>query len=128
MNSKRGDVDSAHGEHDHSAESVGSLFQPDALVNHQYLESFRRGVSFAPEKQLMLAVLEDAIYTLADGRTATDGRKQRLFKETEDWFFRDDADWIFSFVALCGALGLDPDYLRKGVSRWRHLSHTASMN
>jgi hypothetical protein len=128
MNLARADVDSAHGEQGHSAQRGGSLFQPDPLVNDHYLQSFRRGVSFAPEKELMLAVLEDAIHTLADTRTATDGRKQRLFKETEDWFFRDDADWIFSFVALCGALGLDPDYLRKGVSRWRQLNHTASLN
>ena len=68
----------------------------------------------------MAAILEDAIETLEDHWTASGGKKRRLFKETEAWIFSDDANWVFSFVSVCSALGLDPDYLRKGVSRWQH--------
>jgi hypothetical protein len=128
MDWERTDVDSATRAYGGSGEQVGSLFQPDALVADQYLESFRRGASFEPEKELMLAVLEDAVKTLQDHRTASGGPKKRLFEETEEWFFSDDAGWVFSFVSVCSALGLDPDYLRKGISRWRHLGHSGSLN
>jgi hypothetical protein len=128
MDLERADVDSAQSVYGYSGEGIGSLFQPDALVKDQYLESFRRGASLEPEKELMLAILEDAIKTLQDNRTASGGQKKRLFEETEEWFFSDDADWVFSFVSVCGALGLDPDYLRKGISRWCHFSHNVSLN
>jgi len=28
-------------------------------------------------------------------------------------------DWIFSFVNCCDALGIEPDYLRQGLLRWK---------
>jgi hypothetical protein len=120
--------DLAQGRLAYSGETINSLFQPDALLNEQYLKSFRRGASFEPEKELMLAVLEDAIETLQENRSALSGRKKRLFDETCDWFFTDDPNWIFSFVSVCDALGLNPDYLRKGVSRRRCYSRSTSLN
>jgi hypothetical protein len=90
--------------------------------------AFRRGVACEPEKELMLAVLEDAIKTFQDNFTAIASRKKRLFEEIREWFFSDDAKWVFSFVSVCGALGLDPDYLRKGLSRRCDLSRSANLN
>lgn len=110
------------------AEMIQSLFQPDALVNEQYLESFRRGAALEPEKELMLAVLEDAVRTLQETCSTLSGPKKRLFEETRDWFFSDDAKWVFSFVSVCGVLGLDPDYLRKGLRQRRDLSRSARLN
>jgi hypothetical protein len=128
MDLRKADRDaSADDIHGGSGESASSLFQPDVLVNDQYLETFRRGACFEPEKELMAAILEDAIETLQENRTGLSGRKQRLLEETEDWLFSDDANWIFSFVSVCGVLGLDPDYLRKCVRR-RQLSDSASLN
>ena len=121
-------VDSANRVYGDSGEGIGSLYQPDALVNDQYLQSFRAGASFEPEKELMLAVLEDAIKTLQDNRTALCSQRKRLVEETEEWFFSDNADWVFSFVSVCATLGLDPDYLRNGISRWRHLGLSGSLN
>lgn len=128
MDTEKADMDSAHGAGGDSGEAMASLFQPDVLANDLYLESFRRGALFEPEKQLMAAILEDAIETLEDHRTASGGKKQWLFEETEAWIFSDDTDWVFSFVSVCRALGLDPDYLRKGIRRWRHLSRAGSLN
>jgi hypothetical protein len=128
MDFEQAHTDSANGASVDSGERIGSLFQPDALLSHQYLDSFRRQISFEPEKQLMLALLEDAIKTFQDNRTASDSKKRRLFKETEEWIFSDDTDWVFSFVSVCSALGLDPDYVRKGISRWHQLSRSGSLN
>jgi hypothetical protein len=64
MDTEKADMDSAHGADGDSGEAMASLFQPDVLANDLYLESFRRGALFEPEKHLMAAILEDAIETI----------------------------------------------------------------
>ena len=128
MDLERIEMDSAEDARRASGETINSLFQPDALVNDQYLESFRRGAALEPERELMLAILEDAIKTLQEHHGALSVKKKRLFEETRNWFFSDDATWIFSFVSVCATLGLNPDYLRKGLSRRRDFSRNASLN
>jgi hypothetical protein len=67
----------------------------------------------------MAAVLEDAIHSFqksAPARTAVD---KEIFAEEEEWIFGDGEDGPFSFESICDALGLDPDYLRSGLRRWR---------
>jgi hypothetical protein len=72
------------------------------------------------EVALMRAVLEDAFRCLQQNRTATAKRRaQRLAREAEGWFFSDDTRWPFSFVNICAVLGLDPEYIRLGLKRWR---------
>jgi len=71
------------------------------------------------EIALMRAVLEDAIGCFQK-QTATSGRRvQRLAREAEEWFFSDDHHWPVSFVNICAVLGLDPEYIRMGLKRWR---------
>lgn len=113
---------------DHAGEILVSLFQPDALLSDLYLDSVRRHVTFEPERQLMLALLEDAIKTLQHNPSASGGKKRRLFEEAEEWIFAADSDWVFSFASVCRALGMDPNYLRKGLDPWRPLSRNASSN
>jgi hypothetical protein len=43
-------------------EKIALLFQPDALLAPQYFENFRRKTPLEPEKKLMLAILEDAVW------------------------------------------------------------------
>jgi hypothetical protein len=71
------------------------------------------------EVALMYAVLDDAITCFQNGSFATARRAQRLAREAEAWFFAEDPAWIFSFVNICAVLGLDPDYIRLGLRRWR---------
>jgi hypothetical protein len=126
MDSERVELDWARDAHAYSGETINSLFQPDALLDDLYQEAFRRGAAREPEKDLMLAILEDAIKSFQENCAAVAGKKRALFEETRDWFFADDATWVFSFVSVCGALGFDADYLRKGLSRF--LSRSASLN
>lgn len=71
------------------------------------------------EIALMRAVLEDAVNCFQRQPTASGKRAQRLAREAEDWFFSDDANWPFSFLNICAALDIDPDYIRLGLKRWR---------
>ncbi len=71
------------------------------------------------EVALMYAVLDDAVRCF-QRQAVTDGRRaQRLAREAEEWFFTDNYHWPFSFVNICAVLGLDAEYLRLGLERWR---------
>ncbi len=100
-------------------EKALSVFQPDILVGVQYLSTYRRRFHLQPEQLLMLAVLEDAVLCFQDNLTAGIPRKQSLFREAEDWILNDDKSYLFSFENICEFLTLDPDYLRRGLIRWK---------
>ncbi len=70
-----------------------------------------------PETALMYAVLEDAFFCFQK-QFETEQRFVRRAREAEDWFFSDDSRWLFSFVSVCHALGLEPKYIRKKLKHW----------
>ena len=72
-----------------------------------------------PEGRLQLAVLEDAVLTLHRCAGRTGMRARRLLGEVEAWVTSDDASWPFAFVNICETLGLDPAYIRSGLTGWR---------
>lgn len=95
----------------------------DSSLAQQYLDTFRRSEPLEPEKALLIALLEDAIDTYRKYSGARDREGKEQFREAEEWLLANDTDWIFSFNNVCGALGLDPDYVRRGV---REISRKAS--
>lgn len=100
-------------------ERVTSLFQPDTLLPEQYLDTYRRKLHLEPEKKLMLAILEDAIACFQKYVFARDGKGMTLFHEAETWVEERDGQGVFSFDSICELLGLDPEYLRRGVRQWK---------
>jgi len=72
-----------------------------------------------PECRLLWAVLESALETYRKYNGAKSLRRRRLFQEAEEWIFQDDPAWFCSFINICHALSIDPDYLRSGLRRWR---------
>jgi hypothetical protein len=103
------------------------LFQPDTVLAPQFFATLRRQ---APRKRgewlLIIAVLEDAIFCYQKYLFARDPYGQRLFREAWDWIMipqprpiprQEDASG-FSFEYICDVLGLDPDYLRRGLRDW----------
>jgi hypothetical protein len=67
------------------------------------------------EARLALAMIEDAILTVR----ATDGvrtaRAHRLAAEAWAWLASRDASHPFAFENVCGYLGLDPGWIRRGL-------------
>lgn len=100
-------------------ETVLSLFQPDTMLPVQYFEAFRRSVPIEPEKRLMFAVLEDGIACFREHVLARNGKGKGVFCEAEDWVLKGEGDRLFSFENVCEYLGLNPDYLRRGLVRWK---------
>src|SRR5215469_11480479 len=93
--------------------------EPEAVLPSQYFAQAAVDASLQPEKRLMLAVLEDAVGTFQKYVNARERTGQRLFTEVEDWFAANETEWPYSFVNISQALGLDPEYLRTGLNRWK---------
>jgi hypothetical protein len=102
-----------------SEEKALAIFQPDILTAEQFLATYRRRFSLQPEQELMLAVLQDAVFCFQENATAVAPRKQALFREAEAWILSDDNSYLFSFDNICASVGLSPAYLRRGLLRWR---------
>ena len=100
-------------------ERINALFQPDTLLPAQYLDTLRRTTFLEPEKRLMLAVLDDAINCYRDNLFSPRGKARRLFDEAEEWIVTPGGDRVFSFDNVCESLGLNPEYLRRGLQRWK---------
>ena len=89
-------------------------------------DASERSLPLLREHRLLLAVLEDAIRTYQRYAFANDPRGVALRSNVEDWFASEDSEWMFSFVAICDALGLEPTYLRGGLRRLRDRDRVAS--
>lgn len=68
---------------------------------------------------LMRAVLEDAIRCFQKQFVSNSAHDQRLGREAHAWLFAEEAQGLFSFVNICSVLGLEPEYIRQGLQRWR---------
>jgi len=100
-------------------ERIVSLFQPDTVLSAQYFENLHRKTLFEPEKRLMLAILDDGIHRYLENLYASDAKKVRVFEEAAAWITETNGDWVFSFDSVCDALGLNPEYVRQGLLRWK---------
>jgi len=102
-----------------SDDKPGSLFQPDTVAPHEYVDSFRRKALWQPEKELLYAVLEDAVGCFQNYLLARDKKARRLFLDAETWINGEDDNPVLSFDDVCEELDVDPEFLRSGLRRWK---------
>ena len=102
-------------------ETAAALFQLDTLLPVEYFDTFRRTIPIEPEKKLMLAVLADALTCFQKYLSARKRKGKNLFREAEEWIFGDNDDHLFSFENICEVIGLDPQYVRRLLSRWKEM-------
>jgi len=100
--------------------------QPAAVLPEQFYSAASEGRHESGAVALVRAILDDAIACYQKHGSARGRRHQRLAKEAEAWLFSDDAHWPFAFVNVCGALGIEPGYVRRGLQRWRRVSLSQS--
>ncbi|MGE0820620.1 MAG: hypothetical protein AB7G75_11940 [Candidatus Binatia bacterium] len=101
------------------ADGGASVFQPDFLLPLQFFTGIRGKACAEGERRLMLAILVDAVECFQKYLIAKDNRGRQLWTDAEAWFLSDERDWIFSFVNVSEALGLDPEFLRQGLLNWK---------
>lgn len=95
------------------------MLPPAAVLPEQFYNTPISVDSSRGEIALMRAVLEDAIECFQKQALKSGRRAQRLAREAEEWLFKDDQLWPFSFLNVCHVLGLDPAYIRRGLKQWR---------
>jgi hypothetical protein len=100
------------------SEALTLGFGPDPVSTAEYLEKCKIKPQWLPEKNLMLAVLDDAILCYQKYRSASKRRERRLFCEAKEWIFKERDDRIFSFESVSACLGIDPGWIRKGLNQW----------
>jgi len=98
---------------------VQELFQPDTLLPSQYFDRIRRRASSDGERRLMVAILEDAVDVYRKQAGARDRKRRQMFEDAEGWIESPDKSWIFSYENICEMLGIDAEYLRKGLRVWK---------
>jgi hypothetical protein len=98
---------------------VQELFQPDTLLPSQYFDRIRRRASADGERRLMVAILEDAVDVYRKQAGARDRKRRQMFEDSEAWIESPDKSWIFSYENICEVLGIDAEYLRKGLRVWK---------
>jgi len=84
------------------------------------LEDFARiyrSCPLSPERELMAAVLEGALADYQQCCSTRDKKGMKQFADAKSWILESDSEWIFSFIHCCEALGIEPDYLRRGLLR-----------
>jgi hypothetical protein len=105
--------------------TLSELFSPAAVLPEQFSDSSDNVYKKVwGEVALMRAVLEDALNCFHKQFVSDRAHDQRLAREAHEWLFAEDDHWPFSFVNICTVLGLDPEYLRRGLRSWRQ-SHPA---
>lgn len=90
-------------------------FADDMAVTFKYWETVIRKNYSQPEKELMLAVLKDAILNYKKRMHLGNA----LFKEAETWLFEREGDRLFSFETVCAVLGLSPGKIRSELIAWK---------
>lgn len=104
------------------------ILPPAAVLPEQFYSAPVNVYSSRGEIALMRAVLEDAIECFQKQSLKSGRRAQRLAREAEEWLFKDDQRWPFSFLNVCDVLGVDSAYIRRGLKQWREKYSETSPN
>jgi len=99
-----------------AGDGSSGLFEPDVVLPGHFFASRDKGLD-GGERKLMAALLSDgveAFITQSIGYTAGQTRKT----DAIEWVETIDSTYVFSFDMVCESLGLNPNYLRLGLSRY----------
>jgi hypothetical protein len=104
------------------ADRFVNLFEPDTLLPAQYFAAFAREGGLVRERRLMLAVLQDAVECYQKYALARDPKGRLLFEDSAEWIESREREWPFAYENICEVLGLNPEYIRRGLHKWRQQS------
>ncbi len=98
---------------------LNDIFEPDILLPIQYFAALKRKKYSCGEHRLLVAIIQDAVECFQKHIHARDSKRRQLFLDAEAWIITDDDRGMFSFDNICELLGLNNDYLRRGLLDWR---------
>lgn len=88
---------------------------PDQMLPVQFRGLCSQGESVSPERELMVAVIQEAVADVQRYRSARSREQQKLYRDAREWLISDDTTWPFSFASLCATIGLSPEGIREGI-------------
>jgi hypothetical protein len=95
-----------------AASSISGSAELERCYNNRWVSE--------PERNLMLAVLEDAIRCYLGYRDGDPSTMSRLlFADARDWINSPSRYSIFAFRNLCEIIGINPDALKRELNRLR---------
>ena len=74
---------------------------------------FLAGRATTPERRLMAAILDTAVYDYRRYAHTQSPHGRALFENVRTWFFTDDPTWPFSFRSICEEFDLGMDWMRR---------------
>jgi hypothetical protein len=80
---------------------------------------------FTGKRQLLEALLLDAVRTFHVFVHARKPGERQQLEEVEAWIISDDTEYVFSFVNVCTLLGLSAEAVRTALRAWK-LSQNAT--
>ena len=78
--------------------------------------SGKDGYASGPERTLLSALLFDGVQAYIKFYTSPTGKGIYRYLEAVQWVNKRDSEYVFSFDQVCEALGVNPNYLRLGLS------------
>jgi hypothetical protein len=104
-----------------TARSVSSSAEMERCYHNRWINE--------PERNLMLAVLEDAIRCYLGYQDGDQSARNRLlFADARDWINSPARYSIFAFRNLCEIIGISPDGLRRELNRIRRGASSKSVS
>jgi hypothetical protein len=97
-----------------------SVVGSDTLLPAQLHGSRGGSAAMEPLKNLMMAILVDAIRCYQRNIEAMTLCKRSEFREAQNWLFKDRNDGPFSFDTVCYLLGTDPGVLRRRLIQFQY--------
>jgi hypothetical protein len=85
---------------------------PETVLPVQFRAICSQGDAVSPERELMVAVLHEAVADVQRYRAARAREQHKLYLEACEWLNSDDTSWPYSFASLCATLGLSAEGIR----------------
>jgi len=100
----------------YSYDSYSNIFEPEVVLPSQFFGEVEAGLG-GGERKLMAALLSDGVEAyLSQAVAIAEGRREK--SDAREWVETIDKSYVFSFDNVCECLGINPDYLRLGLSRY----------
>ena len=91
----------------------------EAVLPLQFYGARRGAATIEPLRRLMVAMLVDAVRCFQTKFETRQQARRQEFAEVRSWIFSDEDNGVFSFKAVCDALEIDPEAIRKELVRWK---------
>src|SRR6185312_17376192 len=87
----------------------------ETFIVDELLHGDEAGYAKGPERTLMAALLFDGLQSYMSYVCAATQAAKTRYREAYNWVTSDDTEYVFSFVNVCEALGIHPQFLRIGL-------------